>query len=178
MRHFLIVVVICLGVNLSYGQSKNYIPVAVFKESKTIDSLMDLAMLKRSKTLGDRKDSSDGNCFLLYYYDQVVPKKTFSFIVQENTKEAANEYLNKILKNGARIGYFAYKDERIFVCTGSNLYDFFNRTAELKSFDFFYKLPDTYSYGTGNFLDEWVYRYQDGYFSDKVGPVVVPGSRH
>lgn len=177
MRHFLIVVVICLGVNLSYGQSKNYIPVAVFKESKTIDSLMDLAMIKRSKTLGGRKDSSDGNCFLLFFYKQEFPK-SFIFLVQENTKAAVNEYLNKIYKDQAKIGFFLYKNEKIFVCTGNNLYDFFSKTAERKSFDFFYRFPDTYSYGAGNYLDEWVYRYQDGYFSDNVQPVVVPSGSH
>jgi len=166
------IIFICLGSVTGSGQTKLSIPVTVFKESKAIDSLMDIVMIKRSKTFVDRKKPSGESCFLLYYYNEVVPG-TFSFVVQEETTKGANEYLNKILKNRNQIGYFTYQNEIIFVCTGEKLYDFFIKTTEFKSFDFLYKVHHTYSFNAANLLGDWVCSRQGGQFINYTGPVVL-----
>lgn len=177
MKYLFAIVLICAGLAKAYGQAKAPIPVPVFKEGKTIDSLIDMVLkLKQTKAFRSSVNSLIGNCMWLSVFKEKDPD-SFVFQVEDFTRPAINKNINKAASQHLNYGYFQYKKVNIFVSTGNNLYGFLSETTQYQSFNFIYQLTNPKPIDPlGPHGGVWIYRYQDGRFSNYT-PVVIPSKK-
>jgi hypothetical protein len=174
MKYLFAIVLICVGLTKGYGQAKKPIPVPVFKESKTVDSLLDIVLKsKQTKAFRNSVNSLIGNCMWLSAFKEKDPG-SFVFQVEDFTRSAVNKNINKAASQHLNYGYFQYKKTNIFVSTGNDLYGFLNETAQSQSFNFIYQLTNPKPIDPlGPHGGLWVYCYQNGHFSIYT-PLVIP----
>jgi hypothetical protein len=163
MKSFLFLFFLSLGFSFCYGQSTEKIPIAVLKESKKIDQLMDMVLdPNNQKSHSVRRDVA-GSCFMITL--DKVRDNYFTFEINKHTDTVTNTLINGIEVEKDYFGYFTYKKYKIFVWADAGFGNFFSKTGTKTTFDFVYQLQHPDPLGNGYTLAQWHYQYKDGHFS-------------
>ncbi len=155
--------------NPQTGQS---LPLTVIKESKTIDSLMDMVIKDRAKYNKANSKLSTNGCWRIEIFEQ---NGNPVLQIVESDEHVANYMINKSWKDVNSYGYFQYRGCKIFVGINGYFHDFFTGTTETWMFDFIYKLKgDEQPPATDKLFNHpKLYQYADGHFSSPPPVVLV-----
>jgi hypothetical protein len=157
-----------LSINHSYGQSHVEIPIPVLKESKVIDSLMDVILNPNTKpNVWDGSKALQDSCIIISMIKE--NDSSFLFHISTTTKKNVNYSINFLAKKQTDFGYFQYKGTNVFVREFDHFNIFFAGTLNFGSLEFIYKLKENYHELPDGLLPRgsktWSFEYKDGHFS-------------
>jgi hypothetical protein len=160
MKLQLLLFLLSLGFTFCYGQSTEKISIPVLKESKKIDQLMDIVLNPKNAGKSEGVENSANNCFMIDFLKD--GNNNFSIEIDKTTKPITNILINGMEIEKDHVGYFQYRQYKIFVWADQGFYDFFNKTSVTKTFDFVYKLQNPEPLGNEYSLATWHYQYRNG----------------
>lgn len=161
---------ILIYLNVSLGYAQNRISVPVLKENKSIDKLMNIILDPKNPNKFVRSNNSTDSCFMLNFFKS--GDNVFSFQIEKNTKAVIDTIINLRTYNHNNVGYFRYRNYKVFVYAMGSFYDFFKQTSDLATFDFINKTSGIYGLSDEYYLVMWHYQYANGRFSVEGPPPV------
>lgn len=130
MRYILVILLLIFSTGLSIGQPvKKTVTLHLIKESKRIDSLLDLI-----------PDSVPKNAFLSIFIGK-LPGQLRIFIQHFKSSDQSVYYPSTDPNSIDHFGYFKYNDYTILVSGSIDSNIFFNQTNKRKSFIFIWSNP-------------------------------------
>jgi hypothetical protein len=170
---FTFLILIYLGLNFGYCQTKKLICLPVLKESIQIDSLIDF-MLSNPQIVDVSDSLSKSKDDWIELFMNKPEGQTFEFFLDVESRTNMNININVITRDkSALYGYFLYKRYKVFVWTLDHFDNFFAKTSENKSYKFIFKLknPDSFDVPFPSREGRYTYKKNRGFKSDPIPPI-------
>ncbi|MBS1530705.1 MAG: hypothetical protein JSU01_10380 [Bacteroidetes bacterium] len=169
MKHLLCVLLISIiCYQASFGQSKELLSIPVLKESKSIDSLLDIVLDPNTHpNLGYNSKPLQDSC--LYVGSWRAPNAGIHFTFITGSIRQINYIINVWAEKKTLTGYFEYKKVKVFVPGYKNFREFFADAANVADLQFIYRLENTKDGPPDGLIPQgsrqWDFEYKAGRFS-------------